>query len=77
MIFIYIVCGLLLLILAVYLLNKKQNVSSSIKALKLKQKEAEDMNRELDELIIQLDELNEPIDKVNRASKKVLKFFSK
>lgn len=77
MIVIYIIGGLLFLILAVYLLDKREKMSHDIKTFKQKKLDIDNTNKELDELQSLLDAIDEPLVKVNEFSKKALKFFNR
>lgn len=75
MIFIYIIGGFLLIILAVYLLDKREKMTKEIKNIKEYRNEIIQTNQELDEIQAQLNELNDPLSKVNDISKKILHYM--
>ena len=75
MIFIYIIGGFLLIILAVYLLDKREKMTKEIKNIKEYRNEIIQTNQELDEIQAQLNELNDPLSKVNDISKKILQYM--
>lgn len=75
MIIVYIIGGLFFLMLAIYLLDRREKMTHEIKEIKAYKSEIDATNQELDELIEQLESLNEPLSKLNQVSKKILSYM--
>lgn len=77
MIILYIIGGFLGLIVAIYLLDRREKMSEKIKEIKEQKKEIEAINQQLDELQYQLDVMEEPIQKANQISSQILFYMKK
>jgi len=71
---IYIIGILLLLILTVFLIDKRERMGKKIKLLKEKKHEIEALNNQLDEAQYQLNEMNSSLDQLNQISQKILNY---
>lgn len=75
MIFLYIIGGLLCIVIAIFLLDRREKMGHDIKKMKSYQNDIDTINSDLDALSNELDSLHEPLSKVNEVSQKILKFM--
>lgn len=73
--FIYIIGGFVLLICAIYVLDKREKLSLEKKRLEYYKKEIHQLNSQLDDMSMQLQELHKPISQVSHISQKILKYM--
>ncbi len=76
-IIIYIIGGFVLLCLAVYLLDRREKLTTEIKEINRQKEEINELNQQLDEVQLQLNQLHEPIVKVHDISSKILFYMKK
>lgn len=74
---IYIVLGIIFVILAVYMIDRRDKMKREIRMIRMHKKDIDDLNRQLDDIQTQLDEVHEPLVKLNHFCQKVLKYINK
>lgn len=75
MIFLYIIGGLICIVIAIVLLDRREKLGHEMKNLKSYQNDIHTMNEELDALSDELEQFNKPLSKLNEISQKILKFM--
>lgn len=75
MIFLYIIGGLLCMIIAIFLLDRREKMGHEIKNLKSYQNDIREINEDLDALSNELNSFQKPLSKLNDVSQKILKFM--
>lgn len=72
----YIIIGLLLLLVSVFLLFKRNEMKRLEKDIKKEQKkQIQELNQQLDDLLFDLELLNQPLSKFNDLSSKLLNYM--
>ena len=72
--FLYMILTFVLVMLSVYVLHKRTAMKVEQKKLKLKYKEIEKINKQLDDLSLKLESFSAPLSKVNDISTKIISF---
>lgn len=75
MVVFYIIGGLLLLILSVFLLFKRNEMRNQKKKLISQREQIEQLNQQLEDLDSQLQQIDSSISKVNNISSKILNYM--
>ena len=73
--FIYIIGGFILLICAIYVLDKREKLSLQKKRLNYYIKEIHQLNSQLDDMSMQLQQLEKPVSQISHISQKILKYL--